>query len=148
MLLHQLLHPQITEILARSGHTSQVLIADGNYPAGTKLGPNAELVSLNLSPGVVTCTQVLKALLTAIPVEKVNTMQPEKTGAYAMKEDPPVWAEYRAALEEAGIALDLEPIGRWDFYKAAESSDVALVIQTADQNLYANILLTIGVRKP
>ena len=45
----------------------QVLIADGNYPASSAIGPNAELVSLNLMPGVVTCTQVLQAILSAIP---------------------------------------------------------------------------------
>ncbi len=148
MLLHQLLHPRISEVLARSGHTSKVLIADGNYPAATTLGPAAELVSLNLSPGVVSCTQVLSALLTAIPLERISTMKPESSGPYAMAGDPPVWAEYRRAIEAAGVTLGLEPIERWDFYKAVNTPDLALTIQTADQNLYANILLTIGVRKP
>jgi L-fucose mutarotase len=148
MLLHQLLHPRINEVLGRAGHTSKVLIADGNYPAATTLGPSAELVSLNLSPGVVSCTQVLSALLSAIPVERINTMQPQSSGPYAMDGDPPVWVEYRRALEAAGGTLDLEPIERWDFYKAVNTPDLALTIQTADQNLYANILLTIGVRQP
>ncbi len=148
MLRHELLHPQITEIIARAGHTSKILIADGNYPASTTLGPNAELVSLNLSPGVVSCTQVLAALLSAIPVERVNTMQPETTGPYAMTEDPPVWAEYRDAILEAKLSVELEPIERWDFYKAVNTPDLALTVQTADQNLYANILLTVGVRQP
>lgn len=148
MLLNQLIHPKINEVLARAGHTSKVLIADGNYPASTTLGPRAELVSLNLCPGVVTCTQVLRALLAAIPVERVNTMQPESSGPYAMAGDPPVWSDYRQVLAEAGAGVDLEPIGRWDFYKVVDTSEVCLVIQTADQNLYANILLTIGVRRP
>jgi L-fucose mutarotase len=148
MLRHELLHPQISEIIARAGHTSKILIADGNYPASTTLGPNAELVSLNLSPGVVTCTQVLAALLSAIPVERVNTMQPEKTGPYAMTDDPPVWASYRQAIEAAKLSVALEPVERWDFYKAVNTPDLALTIQTADQALYANILLTVGVRKP
>ena len=64
MLNHQLIHPKINEVLARSGHSSKVLIADGNYPAASTMGPNAELVSLNLSPGLVTVRQVLAALVT------------------------------------------------------------------------------------
>ena len=52
MLKHQLLHPKINEVLARAGHHSLILIADGNYPVSAKRGPNAELVSLNLAPGV------------------------------------------------------------------------------------------------
>jgi len=148
MLKHQLLHPGILGVIARAGHSSKILIADGNYPASTTLGPNAELVSLNLSPGVVSVTQTLEALLSAIPIEKVNTMQPTTTGPYGMKGDPPVWSEYRRALEEAGLDLELEPIERWDFYAAVAAPDIVLTIHTADQNLWANLLLTIGVREP
>ena len=92
MLKHRLIHPKINEILGRAGHHGKVLIADGNYPASSTLGPNAELVSLNLSPGIVTCTQVLEALLSAVPVERANTMMYETAGPYALTEDTPVWA--------------------------------------------------------
>src|SRR3954447_22911764 len=101
MLKHTLIHPKILEILARAGHHGKVLIADGNYPASTTLGPNAELVSLNLSPGLVNCTQVLEALVTAIPIEAANTMMYERTGPYALNADPPVWADYRRVLKQA-----------------------------------------------
>ncbi|NIL98115.1 MAG: transporter [Planctomycetales bacterium] len=147
MLLNRLIHPRLNEVLARAGHTSKVLIADGNYPASSTLGPRAELVSLNLSPGIVTCTQVLQALVTAIPLETAHTMMYETSGPYALAEDPPVWNEYRAVLEEAGLELQLEPIARWDFYEAVHTPEHVLTIQTADQQLYANLLLTIGVRR-
>ena len=146
MLKHQLLHPQINEILGRAGHHARVLIADGNYPASTTLGPNAQLVSLNLAPGIVTCGQVFRALLTAVPFEAAHTMMYETTGPYALTDDPPVWAEYRQALEEAQLSLALEPIEKWDFYEAVRTPDHVLTIQTADQQRYANLLLTIGVR--
>ena len=146
MLRHQLIHPKINEVLGRAGHHGKVLIADGNYPASSTLGPNAELVSLNLMPGVVNCTQVLEALLSAIPVERANTMMYEKTGPYALGEDPPVWAQYRRAMKDAGLKLDLEPIEKWEFYKAVNTADHVLTIQTADQQRFANLLLTIGVR--
>jgi L-fucose mutarotase len=147
MLKHHLLHPKISEVLGRAGHHAKVLIADGNYPASTTLGPNAELVSLNLSPGVVNCAQVLAALVSAVPVEAANTMRPETSGPYAMSEDPPVWADFRRIIQEAGLELSLEPIEKWDFYKAVNTPDHVLTIQTADQALFANLLLTIGVRK-
>ena len=146
MLKHRLIHPKINEILGRAGHHSKVLIADGNYPSSSTLGPRAELVSLNLMPGVVTCTQVLEAVLSAIPVERANTMMYEKTGPYALNEDPPVWAQYRRAMKDAGLTLDLEPIEKWEFYKAVSTPDHVLTIQTADQQRFANLLLTIGVR--
>jgi L-fucose mutarotase len=146
MLKHRLIHPKINEVLARAGHHGTILIADGNYPASSAIGPNAELVSLNLMPGVVTCRQVLHALLSAVPIEAANTMMYERTGPYALTDDPPVWAEYRRELQMAGSELELTPIEKWDFYKAVATPDHVLTVQTGDQQRFANLLLTIGVR--
>lgn len=146
MLKHLLIHPRINEVLGRAGHHARVLIADGNYPASSKKGPHAELVCLNLMPGVVTCSQVLKAVLSAVPVDVVNTMAYTRDDPYALDRDPPAWDEYRALLRTAGLKLDLEPLPKWDFYKAVETPDHVLTIQTADQQRFANVLLSLGVR--
>lgn len=146
MLNHGLVHPKILEVLGRAGHHAKILIADGNYPASTTLGPNAEQVSLNLAPGIVTCTQVLEALLTAAPFEAAYTMDYEKTGPYALKEDPPVWAQYRAVFKKAKLGLKLQPVEKWEFYKQVATPDHVLTIQTADQQRFANLLLVMGVR--
>tara|TARA_Y100000814_G_C12231659_1_gene368524 strand:+ start:362 stop:808 length:447 start_codon:yes stop_codon:yes gene_type:complete len=146
VLKHHLIHPEINAILAAAGHHGKVLIADGNYPASSKLGPHAKLVHLNLMPGVPTCDQVLQAVLSALPVEMVNTMMYETEGPYALQEDPPVWVDFRKTLKGAAVALELEPIDKWAFYEAVATPDHILTIQTADQQLFANILLTIGVR--
>ena len=76
MLKQRLTHPEILEALASAGHGSRVLITDGNYPASTQLGDNAALVYLNLAPGMPTATDVLKVVLTAIPVEEAAVMEP------------------------------------------------------------------------
>ena len=52
MLTTNLLHPEILYSLGASGHGSQVLITDGNFPHVTKSNPAATKVFLNLSPGV------------------------------------------------------------------------------------------------
>ena len=146
MLKHQLIHPRINEVLGRAGHHSKILIADGNYPASTKRGPKAELVCLNLSPGIVTVTQVLRAVLSAVPVDQVNTMGIPPDDPYAKQGEPPVWNDFRKVLKEARLKLKLEPIPKWDFYEAVELPDHALTIQTGDEALWANVLLTIGCR--
>ncbi|MEX0824645.1 MAG: RbsD/FucU family protein, partial [Pirellulaceae bacterium] len=146
MLRHTLVHPQINAVLGSAGHHSTVLIADGNYPAATKRGPRSELVCMNLMPGVVTCDQVLRAVLSAVPVEAIRTMETETSGPYALDGDPPVWEQYRRTIHEAGLDIPLEPTEKWTFYEAVTTADHILTIQTADQQRYANILLTIGVR--
>lgn len=148
MLRHTLLHPKINEVLGRAGHHSQVLIADGNYPASNTLGPHAELVSLNLSPGVVGAADVLRALATAIPIEEAHTMGILAGDPLASQGDPPIWNEYRRILRDAGVRVNLQSIPKWEFYDAVASPRHVLTIQTAEQALYANLLLTIGIRRP
>jgi L-fucose mutarotase len=147
MLKTTLLHPEILRICARAGHHGKILIADGNYPAATKRGPQSELVCLQLSPGVPTVAQVLRALLSAVPVDSLNTMGIPPEDAYAKFGEPPAWAEFRALARDAGIEA-IEPIAKWEFYKAVESSDHVLTIQTADEALWANVLVTMGCRTP
>ena len=146
MLKTTLLHPEILRVLARAGHHSRILIADGNYPASTKKGPNADLVCLQLIPGVPTVAHVLRALLSALPIDHVNTMGIPPDDPYAQQGEPPVWDEYRRVIKESGSELVLEPILKWDFYQHVESPDHVLTIQTADQALWANVLLTMGCR--
>ncbi|NLX54228.1 MAG: transporter [Planctomycetaceae bacterium] len=148
MLKGQLIHPEILEVLGRAGHGSKVLIADGNYPFLTKLGPRARLVNLNLTPGLVDGVQVLRALLSAIPIEDAAVMQYATTGPYALQQDPEIWADFRSALQEAGYDRPLTPLERFAFYEAAGTTDVALTIATGEQRIYANLLLTIGVVFP
>ena len=146
MLLSKLIHPQILSVLAASGHHSTILIADGNYPAFNKRGPNAQLVSLNLMPGIPTCNQVLEAILSAVAIEAIQTMQTETEGPYALGGDPSVWDDYRKTIQDAGLNVELQPTEKWAFYEAVSTADHVLTVQTADQQRYANILLTIGVR--
>ncbi|MBX3180746.1 MAG: RbsD/FucU family protein [Candidatus Hydrogenedentes bacterium] len=138
MLKHTLIHPEILEAIGAAGHGSKILIADGNYPASTKCGINADLVYLNLRPGLPTVTDVLEALLTAIPVEAAHVMAP------ADGSTPPIFQEFHERLPD----LELTPLDRHEFYTAAGDDDACLTIVTGEQRIYANLLLTIGVRMP
>ena len=44
------------------------------------------------------------------------------------------------------MAVELKEIEKWEFYKAVATNDHVLTIQTADQQRFANLLLTVGVR--
>ena len=144
MLKYKLLHPEILEALAAAGHNSRVLIADGNYPFSTTLGRRAKAVYLNLMPGVVTATQALEALVSAIPIQGAAVMTPAKSGPYALPGDPPVWNEFRKIFKDAGADVELERLEIPDFYSLAAGDDVALTIATGEQQWYANVLLSIG----
>ena len=103
---------------------------------------------LNLAPGQVLVTDVLPALLSAIPVEKAEVMDYARTGPNSLSSDPAIWNEFRQILHDASVDLELEKIERFKFYDAAGTPDVCLTVATGDQRIYANLLLTIGVVKP
>jgi len=147
MLKGSVIHPQILSVLGGAGHGSKVLIADGNYPFSTRRGPNAELVFLNLSPGRLNVTDVLETLIAAIPIEEAVVMAPNRTGPYAMKNDPPIFAEFAKLLKKAAPNLNLKKVERFAFYDIASTPETCLTIATGEQRIYANLLLTIGVVK-
>jgi L-fucose mutarotase len=136
MLKYRLTHPEILAALAGAGHGSQVLIADGNYPFSTGANPAAKRVYLNLTRGFAPVDEVLAVLANAIVVEAAHVMTP---GAGP---EPSIFACFREVL---GASVPLQKLGRFEFYDAARGPDVALVVATGEQRIYANILLTIGV---
>lgn len=139
MLKTQLLHPEILAALGGAGHGSKVLIADGNFPFGTGANPAAKRVYLNLAPGLLTVTDVLRILVEAMPVEAAEVMQP------ASGDEPSIFSDFRSILSQG---VDLKRLGRFEFYDVARERDTTLVIATGEQRIYANILLTVGVVMP
>jgi L-fucose mutarotase len=139
MLKSKLIHPQILAALGSAGHGSQVLIADGNYPFTTGSNSAAAHVYLNLTRGFAPVDEVLAVLVDAMPIESAQVMMP------ADGQEAPIFSSFRSILP---ANARLQPLERFAFYDAARSPNVALVIATGEQRIYANILLTIGVVPP
>jgi len=138
MLHGPLTHPPLLAALAAAGHGSRVLIADGNYPHSTGVNPSAERVFLNLRPGLATVDDVLDVLVRAVPLESATVMIPPEG------QTVPAHEGFREILGD----LEWNEVGRFDFYDLCKTPDVAVVVATGEQRVYANVLLTIGVRTP
>jgi L-fucose mutarotase len=138
MLKSKLIHPEILQALAGSGHFSQALIADGNYPLLSGTNPATRRVFLNLAPGTVSAIEVLEAVLSAIPVQEATTMLPPDDF------HPDIHDEYKAML---GDEVQWSEMERWSYYDKIKSTDTTLAIATGEQRRFANLLLTVGVVK-
>jgi len=136
MLKSKLLHPEILRVLAMSGHFSQVLIADGNFPFTSKSRPETTKVYLNLMPGIPKTTDVLEALLDAVPIQEATVMEPPPG------ESAPVLDEYTQMLS---LGTQINHLERYAFYDAVCSPMTSLIIATAETRRFANLLLTLGV---
>jgi L-fucose mutarotase len=137
VLRYDLIHPPLIEALGIAGHGSKILIADGNFPYLTVRNGRARLVHLNVAPGLLDVTQVLELAMTAVNFESAVLMDPGDGTAVAAHDD------YRARL---GPDAPFDLVDRWRFYELARSDDVGLIVATGDQRLYANLILTVGLR--
>jgi L-fucose mutarotase len=135
MLKLNLLHPEILESLASNGHGSKLLIADGNFPVSTRTPASCKKVFLNLAPGMLTVTDILKVIADFVPLEKYMIMVPPDG------QEEPIHAEFRNLLG----SLPCDQLKRSDFYAAASSGDVFLAIASGEKRRFGNILLEIGV---
>lgn len=135
MLTIQLTHPPLLAALAAAGHGSKVLIADSNYPHATAHGPNAQVVHLNVRRGLVNGTDTLAAIASVVKIESAAVMALDE-------EFLPVHDEYRRML---GDDVPVTIMERFEFYEACRSGDLALLVATGEDRIYANLLLTIGV---
>jgi L-fucose mutarotase len=139
MLKTKLVHPEILKVLASAGHGSKILLADGDYPASTTAGRNTTIVHLNVSAGLVNCTQILEVLLPTVLVEKAEVM-----GVPSGQPDPEIWSEFSTMLRKNNYPDVLHKLKRFAFYDTVASDSTALIIQTGELREYANLLLTIG----
>ncbi|GGH96443.1 RbsD/FucU family protein [Arthrobacter liuii] len=137
MINYTLTHPGLLAALAESGHGSQILVADANYPHNTGAPASARRIALNLRPGLLTIDQILDVLVDAVPLEAAAVMTPPDGN----------WTEAIKGYERTlGTKVPITAHQRFEFYDAARSANVAVVIASGDTRHYANLLLTIGVR--
>lgn len=137
MLKTAVIHPTILEVLGRSGHYSQVVIADGNLPVGSMTGPNSTTVHLNFRPGMLDALTVLEGLLEVCPFQ----------GAIVMQKPAEANAEIHNSYKELLGAVTWDTMERWAFYDKIREAETTLIIQTGEQRRFANIILTVGVVK-
>lgn len=147
MLKTPVLHPEMLSALAGAGHLGKILISDGNYPHSTRANPRAKIVWANFVPGIVDAVTALKMVCDLVPVEAIEVMEPARDGLYAMKNDPPIWESFRQVLKERANFTDtFIPLQKPAFNQQAMSADLCLVIATAETQIWANVLVTIGTR--
>lgn len=137
MLKTPVIHPTIMEVLARSGHFAQVVIADGNLPVAAMTGPNSTTVHLNFRPGLLDALTVLEGILEVCPVQ----------GAIVMEKPVEANAEIHDAFKKILGDVTWDTMERWAFYDKIREPATTLIIQTGEQRRFANLILTVGVVK-
>jgi len=120
------------------GHTDEIVIGDGNFPAVTCARRIVRLDGNSVS-------EVLDAILKLFPLDAyvkkpVTLMQVVPGDPYK----PTIWDEYKSIISKYDNRSDIiENIDKFEFYKKAK--EAFAVITTGETALYANIILKKGV---
>lgn len=139
MLKTRIIHPELIQALAETGHGAKILVGDSNYPVTVKANPSARIVFLNFVPGLIGGVDIIRAIAETVPIESAIYMEPPD------RKMPAIVGEYRGLIDQAA---PFEARGRFDFYEEALSPDTAVVIASGEQRVYANLLITVGVVPP
>lgn len=133
-----ILSPELMKTLMEMGHSDEIIIADGNYPA------NSQGVKVIRADGHEV-KDLLEAILTYFPLDTYSE-HPVSLMAVVEGDDtvPVIWDTYKEIIVEKGYKTDvIEYVDRFDFYD--RSKKASAIIATSDKALYANILLKKGV---
>lgn len=140
MLYHipSILSPELVKVLMEMGHSDEIVLADGNFPAASH---GARLIRCD-GHGI---PELLDAILKLFPldsyVDKPVVLMAKVPG------DPvetPIWDTYRTLIESrTGLKDQMEQVDRFDFYERAKSAYA--VVATGERALYANVILKKGV---
>ena len=134
-----ILSPELLKILMEMGHSDEIVIGDGNFPAAS----NAKRLIRCDGHGV---PELLDAILQLFPLDTYvdsPVMLMQVTPGDDV--DPVIWKDYRKIVDKHQENVKFEEIERFAFYERAR--DAYAIVATGESALYANVILKKGVVK-
>ena len=134
-----IISPELLKILHEMGHSDEIVIGDGNFPAAS----NAKRLVRADGHGV---PELLDAILQLFPLDtyvEAPVMLMQVTPGDDV--DPVIWKEYRKIVDKHQDNVNFEEIERFKFYERAR--DAYAIVATGEGALYANVILKKGVVK-
>ncbi len=138
MGIPKILSPELLKVLMEMGHSDEIVLADGNFPAAS----HAQRLIRCDGHGT---SELLDAILQLFPLDAyvdkpVGLMQVTPGDSV----ETPIWEEYQKLIAtRSNIAEPFEIIERFAFYERAKRAYA--VVATGEGALYANLILKKGV---
>jgi len=131
----KILSPELLKILAEMGHTDEIVISDGNFPAASMAQRLVRLDGLGVP-------EILEAVLQFFPLDTYDTpvILMEKVKGDTV--ETPIWDTYKEIVKKH-TDQEVVHIDKWVFYERAKKAYA--VVATGEPSLYANVLLKKGV---
>ena len=124
-----ILQHELSDLIARMGHTDTLVICD----AGLPVPPGVQRIDLAISGGVPSFMQVLKPLLEDLAVESVVIASEQRE----------VSPEFHQELKSTLGSIPIREVPHTEFKQM--TGDARAVIRTGEFTYYANIIIVAGV---
>jgi D-ribose pyranase len=124
-----ILQHELSELIARMGHTDTLVICD----AGLPVPPGVQRIDLAISGGVPSFMQVLRPLLEDLAVESV----------VIATEQSKISPEFHKELKSVLGSIPIREVSHIEFKRMMQ--DARAVIRTGEFTYYANIIIVAGV---
>lgn len=129
--------PDLLKVLMEMGHSDEIVIADGNFPAAS----HAQRV---IRMDGQTAPEVLKSILKLFPLDTYVEAPVTYMTTPQDEPRPEIWAVYKEIfIESKEENIQSQAIDRFEFYERAKKAYA--IIATSESALYANIILKKGV---
>ena len=137
----KILSPELLKVLCEMGHSDQIVLSDGNFPAES-MGKDCKVIRCD-GHGV---PELLDAILSVFPLDTyvenpVNLMEVVPGDDV----ETPIWDTYGEIIskyDNRGKEA-ISNIERFDFYDKAKKAYA--IVATGEKALYANVILQKGV---
>ena len=133
-----IISPQLLSVLSAMGHSDEIVLADGNFPAESQ---NVQVIRADGH----NIPDLLRAILQLFPLDEyvskpIAFMDVVPGDTYV----PEIWDEYISIFAENGISKDkIEYMERFAFYERAKTTFA--IVASGEKAKYANIILKKGV---
>jgi L-fucose mutarotase len=136
----KLISPELLKVLMEMGHSDEIVLADGNFPAAS----HAQRLIRADGHGV---PELLDAILRLFPldpyVDKPVALMQVVPGDTV---ETPIWSTFGQIIDErTGFTGPFEEVERFAFYERTKKAYA--VVATGESALYANLILKKGVIK-
>jgi len=136
--ISKLISPELLKVLMEMGHSDEIVLADGNFPAAS----HAQRLIRADGHGI---PELLDGILRLFPLDQYVAKP-----AALMQVTPgdpvetPIWATYGDIVaRHAGLDAPFEEMERFAFYERAKKAYA--IVATGEAALYANLILKKGV---
>lgn len=134
----KLISPELLQVLSEMGHSDEIVLADGNFPAASHAQRLIRADGHDIPALLDAILQLFPldqyvarpaALMQVVPGDTVQT---------------PIWEQYRTIIaSRTGLSEPFEEVERFAFYERAKQAYA--IVATGESALYANLILKKGV---